>query len=236
MDIRKPPFEDVMAGWSPAHPAKRPCLTRFISGSDLLSCSDCLRNTQFDHYVIIFYTRKPMRKSRRVVIGVFSAVAVIIAVGALVWYSAYRSTQNFKVQASRAIVAWVFEGQPIPGFKGIEQLRGYSSVDVMRKADRWYVICDILPQDISLSDNPRIERISAEEAEAIHDQAITTREGSFLWIGFTHDRSGHVTASSNEIRLTAGVVYAVLGGDIYEFIFTKVDGQLNVTGKHTGGS
>jgi len=140
------------------------------------------------------------------------------------------------VQVSRAIVAWVFEGQPIPGFKDMEQLRGFSDVSVMRKADRWYVICDILPQNISLSDNPRIERISADEARAIQDEAIITREGSFLWIGFSYDRAGRVTASSNEIRLTAVVSYAVLGGDVYEFIFTKVDGQLNVTGRHAGGS
>jgi hypothetical protein len=177
-----------------------------------------------------------MKKPKRIVIGALFAVGVIIVVGTLVWYSAHRRAQDLKAQASRAIVAWVFEGQPIPGFKDIEQLQGFSDVSVMRKADRWYVICDILPQDISLSDNPRIERISTDEARAIQDEAITTREGSFLWIGFSYDRAGRVTASSNEIRLTAVVIYGVLGGDAYEFIFTKVDGQLNVTGRHTGGS
>jgi hypothetical protein len=186
--------------------------------------------------------------SKTAQVCVLSAVAVIVAIGALVWYSAYRGTRDLEVRASRAIVAWVFEDQSMPGFEDVRQVPGfgehrfsgpgggYVSSDVMREAKRWYVICDFLPQDIPLSDNPRIERISAEEAGAILDQAVLTGEGSFLWIFFSRDRSGRVSVSRNEIKLTAATTYAPLGGDMYEFTFTMVDGQLNVTGRHAGGS
>lgn len=185
-----------------------------------------------------------MKKSKRIVIGALSAVAAIIVVGALVWYSAYRRAQDLKVQASRAIVAWVFEGQPIPGFERVDYVPGvgerryswYAASDAMRKANRWYVVCDFLPQSVVLSDNSKIERISEEEALAILDQAITTREGSFLFIHFPPDRSERGSILRQKIRLNILTSYAVLGGDIYEFIFTLEDGQMHVTGRHAGGS
>ncbi len=185
-----------------------------------------------------------MKISRRVLSGVLSIIATIAVIGAFAWYSTYRSTRALELQATRAVVAWVFEGQPIPNFEEVIQVPGveehkydrYGGSAAMREAERWYVICDFLPQGVALSDNPKIERISEEEAVAILDQAITTRAGSFLFIYFPPDSSKRESIARQEIRLNILTSYAVLGGDMYEFLFTKIDGQLKATGWHTGGS
>jgi hypothetical protein len=186
-----------------------------------------------------------MRISKRSLIAVLSATATVVAIGALVWYSTYRSTRDLEIQAVRATVAWVFEDQPMPNYEevvygvpGTVELRDakYKARRAMRAADRWYVICDFLPEGVSLSDNPRIERISEEEGAAIFDQAIDDREGSFLLIVLSRDESGRVIASQKRVGLVMFATYAPLGADMYELIFTRVDGQLNVTGTWTGGS
>ncbi len=183
-----------------------------------------------------------MRVSKRILIGVLFAIAATI--GILAWYSAYRSTRELELQATRVIVAWAFDGQPMPGFEEVEQVPGigevryaggYVSSTRMREADRWYVVCDFLPRDTLLSDDPRIERIPDIDAQFV-SQALSTGEGSFLLIVFLQDESGPVSRSRHEIKLSVITSYAALGGDMYEFTFTKIDGQLNVTGRHTGSS
>jgi hypothetical protein len=129
-----------------------------------------------------------MNISRRVLLGILSIIAIVAAIGALVWHSTYRATRDMEIQAVRAIVAWVYDEHPTPGFKATIYKssvgeRKYSSCiasDAMRAADRWYVVCEFLPEGVSLSDNPRFERISDEEGAAISSQAIADREGSFL--------------------------------------------------------
>jgi hypothetical protein len=188
-----------------------------------------------------------MRISRRVLIGILSAITIVAIIGALVWYSTYRAKRDLEIEAARAIVAWVFEDQPMPNYEEfaygmpvpgtIERGDiGYKASASMREADRWYVICDFLPEGVSLSDNPRIERISYEEAQAIRSQAVANREGSFLVIVRSRDESGRVVASENKVGFVMLATHGPLGADMYEFVFTRVDGQLNVTGTWVGGS
>jgi hypothetical protein len=146
------------------------------------------------------------------------------------------------VRASKAIVAWAFEDQLISGFEEVIQVTGvgerryskYVGSAAMQEASRWYVICDFLLQGVVLSDNPRIERISREEALAILDQAATIDEGSFLFV-FPSNRSGRMSVSRNEVRLMVVTRYAAFGGNTYEFAFTSVDGQLSATRGSSGG-
>lgn len=166
-----------------------------------------------------------MRASKHILIGIPSALAVIMAIVALVWYLVHRSTRDLEVQASRAIVAWVFEDQPITGFES-----GYVGLSQMCRATRWYVICDFLPQDVSLSDNPRIERVSEGDGlEILEQESDGSENSSFLVI---HLRS----ASRNKVVLAMLTAYGGgLGGHMYEFTFTLADGQLNGIGWYAGG-
>ena len=185
-----------------------------------------------------------MRISRRVLIGILSAITIVAIIGALVWYSTYRAKCDLEIEAVRAIVAWVYDEHPTPGFEatiyessfGEQKSSRYPSFAAMRAADRWYVVCDFLPEGITLSDNPRIERISDEEAQAIRSQAVANREGSFLVIVRSRDESGRMVASENKVGFVMLATHGPLGADMYEFVFTRVDGQLNVTGTWVGGS
>ena len=188
-----------------------------------------------------------MNISRRVLLGALSIITIVAIIGALVWYSTYRAKRDLEIEAARAIVAWVFEDQPMPNYEEfaygmpvpgtIERGDiGYKASASMREADRWYVICDFLPEGVSLSDNPRIERISDEEAKVIFDQTMTNRTDSFLWIILSRDESDHVFTSKNRVGLVMFATYGPLGADKYELVFTRVDGQLNVTGRWAGGS
>lgn len=63
-----------------------------------------------------------MEISKRASISALSAIAVVTAIGASVWYFTYQSIRDLEIQASQAIVAWVFEDQPIPGFEEVIQV------------------------------------------------------------------------------------------------------------------
>jgi hypothetical protein len=42
----------------------------------------------------------------------------------------YRSTRELELQATRVIVAWAFDGQPMPGFEEVEQVPGIGGSDM----------------------------------------------------------------------------------------------------------
>ena len=67
-----------------------------------------------------------------------------------------------KAAAARTLVAWIVEGRPVPGFG--EQ---YTDAQWMPRQQRFVVICDFVPPEVSLSDDQRVQRITVQEQGAI---------------------------------------------------------------------
>lgn len=171
-----------------------------------------------------------MRISRIVWI---STVCIIgMAIGFLVWYLAFQSTLDLKRQAAQAIVAWAFENKPIPGFVEDAYEGRYVGSDRIRQTKQWYVDCDFLPQHVSLSDDPRLTRVSKEDASEIfrlERESVGSDDSSFLVMRLR-------SVSRNRIELSVVISYAEgAEGALYDFVFTVVDGQLSGVGNHVGG-
>jgi hypothetical protein len=67
-----------------------------------------------------------------------------------------------KNDASRDLVAWVVEGRSVPGFSD-----PYPDAKWMPRMKHFYVNCDFLPPDVSLSGDPRVQRITAKEYKQV---------------------------------------------------------------------
>jgi hypothetical protein len=67
-----------------------------------------------------------------------------------------------KAAAARCLVAWIVEGRSVPGFG-----EPYPDAQWMPKRKRFFVVCDFLPAGVSLSDDPRVERITAQEYDTV---------------------------------------------------------------------
>jgi hypothetical protein len=63
-----------------------------------------------------------------------------------------------RVEAARDLVAWAVEGRPLPGY-------GNGDVHGRNFRKRYLVTCDLIPLEVSLSDDPRVQRVTKEEAK-----------------------------------------------------------------------
>src|SRR5262245_38385567 len=67
-----------------------------------------------------------------------------------------------KAKAAQNLVAWIVEGRSVPGF-GEE----YPDAQWMPEKKKFFVICDFLPADVLLSDDPRVQRITSQDYKAV---------------------------------------------------------------------
>jgi hypothetical protein len=88
-----------------------------------------------------------------------AALMALLAVGAALLPLPLRASD--KAQAARDLVAWVVEGRQVPGFG-----EPYPDAQWMPDQERFFVVCDFVPSDVPLSDDPRVQRVTAEEREA----------------------------------------------------------------------
>ncbi len=84
------------------------------------------------------------------------SLACFLVIGAI--YLLFYPREFDKVDAARALVAWVVEGRPVPG-SGLPHTK-------RPEKQRFFVVCDFLPHEVSLSDDPRVHRLAAEDKKA----------------------------------------------------------------------
>ncbi len=70
-----------------------------------------------------------------------------------------------KTEAARHLVTWIVDSKPIPGFGEL-----YPDNKWMPGQKRFFVICDFVPADVKLSSDPRVQRISGREYDAVFKQ------------------------------------------------------------------
>jgi len=133
-----------------------------------------------------------------------AALAALLAIGAAFLPVSVRESD--KTDAARYLVAWIVEGRSVPG-SGIPNARW------LRHTERFFVQCDFLPPEISLSDDPRVQRVTAEEEKALHQKHGFDKT---VYIGITLK-----SENDNEFVLLFSNVYGGKGGHGDEYIFRR---------------
>jgi hypothetical protein len=86
------------------------------------------------------------------------ATMTIVAVG----IGSFVLTERDLTHQTRLVVAWVVEGEGIPGCE-----EDYPDWEHMRDVKEFIVVCDYLPSDSVISSDPRVRRISREEYDSM---------------------------------------------------------------------
>jgi hypothetical protein len=95
---------------------------------------------------------------------------------------------NLMTVATRHIVSWIAEGQPLPGITPIKD--GYSTNRVDGNIS---FVCDYLPKEIQISTNPCINRLSRPEYKATTQERGWNKGVGYITIVWTKTGdSGHV--------------------------------------------
>jgi hypothetical protein len=90
------------------------------------------------------------------------ATVVIIFLGFVTFFLSLPLREIDKTQAARILVAWIVEGRSVPGFG-----EKYPDARHMPEMKRFFITCDFLPPEVPLSEDPRVQRISEKEEEAV---------------------------------------------------------------------
>ncbi len=120
--------------------------------------------------------------------------------------------------ASRRLVAWVVEGQSVPGFRN-----AYPDAQWMPNTKRFFVICDSLPPEVPLSTDPRVQRVTAQEYEALFE-THGFGETDYITIELKSE-------STRTIVLEFTNVFGPLAGHGYRFEFRRTLIGLRATGQ-----
>jgi len=146
-----------------------------------------------------------------------AAGAVVLAVVGVSFLSLPLRDSD-KVEAAQGLVAWIVEGRPVPGFG--EEYRG---AQWMPERKRFFVICGFLPAEVPLSNDPRVQRISAQEHEAVFKK-------------HQFDDTDYITIklkseSESEIVLEFSNLFSSKAGHGYKFEFRRKIWGLRASGK-----
>jgi hypothetical protein len=136
-----------------------------------------------------------------VVVVAFTAAGVVVPT--------YDLTDADKAEAARRVVAWVVENKPLPGSSA-----AYPDAAGMAACKRFYVLCDFLPEDAPLSDDPRVRRVSATEFDERFKKEGYADGTDYLEIRAAREGDGPFALKSSNLS-------GPLAGREYQFEFRK---------------
>jgi hypothetical protein len=137
------------------------------------------------------------------------AGAAIALVWAAVLLPTYSLTNEDKVQATRAVVAWIAEDQSLPGSFG-----AYPDAKKMASRKRFIVTCDFLPEGTLISADQRVKRVSLAEYNRLLEEQSFKGESDYLLLEVKED-------AGNQFVFEASNLFGPLGGHGYRFVFRK---------------
>ena len=131
-------------------------------------------------------------------------------------------TSGDSISAARKIVAWFVTQDRIPGFE-----EDYIDSHIMKTRTEFIVICDFLPPDCNLSEDPRVRRMTAADYDRRMRQLGTNFHGTdYITIEL-------VERSIFQVDLSVSNVFGMLGGHGYDFTFYKRFFRLLARGEET---
>jgi hypothetical protein len=107
----------------------------------------------------------PAKRRRRRIVALAVVVLVLQVVAAFLLLRSYRLRETDQHEVARVLVAWIVEDERLPGFG-----EHYPDAQHMPGQIRFFVICDFLPEDESISSDPKVRRIAESEYKAIFKQ------------------------------------------------------------------
>ncbi len=125
-------------------------------------------------------------------------------------------TQQDKIEAARTIVAWIVEDKTVPG------IGQYPDAKLMKNEKNFYLICEFLPQDVILSQDPRVQRVTAEQAKSIFEKQ-EYQDAVYLRIKISSESDG-------QLHLVGSNSFGDLGVHGFEITFRKVSEGLRAEG------
>jgi hypothetical protein len=146
--------------------------------------------------------------SRRLVPWLIAG-AGLASVATAVLLPTYSLTKEDKVQAARAVVAWIAEDRSLPGSFGT-----YPDAKRMTSRKRFFVACDFLPEGAPISADQRVQRVSLDEYNRLLKEQSFRGESDYLLLELKED-------AGNQFVIDASNLFAPLGGHGYRFVFRK---------------
>jgi hypothetical protein len=154
---------------------------------------------------------------RRLALAGAGLLALVL--GAALLLPNYPLREADKAAAARALVAWVVEDRPLPGFG-----ERYADPNSMAAMKRIYVACDFLPEGEAVSADPRVQRITPSEGRAIFDKFGWERQTAYLSIELKE-------ATEYAYTFEVTNVFGPLAGHGYRFVVRRKQWGLRVEGK-----
>lgn len=128
-----------------------------------------------------------------------------------------------KTEAARRLVAWVVEDRSLPGWG-----EPYPDAKWMSKKKRFFVVCDFLPAGVSLSDDPRVQRVTGKESDELYKK-VGYGDTVYTVIELKSE-------SGNELVLEFSNAFGKLAAHWYRFEFRRTVWGLRARGKLLGVS
>lgn len=123
-----------------------------------------------------------------------------------------------KADAARKLVAWIVEGRSVPGVR-----ETYPDAQWMPKQNRFFVVCDFLPAGVSLSDDARVQRITAKEHDDVFKQHRFD-ETVYMRIELNSE-------SPSSLAVVFASFFGELAGHGYRFEFRRTVWGLRASGR-----
>ncbi len=146
------------------------------------------------------------------------AVGLVILLAGASFFVTLPLRGSDKADAARDLVAWIVEGRSLPGFGD-----AYPDAEWMPERKRFFVICEFIPPEVSLSDDPRVQRIRDQEYDALFKKHRFDHT-DYMFIELKAE-------SPNELVLELSNVFGWLGGHGYRFDFRRTVWGLRAGGK-----
>jgi hypothetical protein len=145
--------------------------------------------------------------------------AVVIALLVVAsFYVTLPHRETDKTDAARSLVAWIVEGRSVPGFG-----EHYPDAQHMPKRKRFFVVCDFLPAGVSVSDDPRVQRITAQEFDDVFKKSRFD-DTDYMFVELKSE-------SGSELVVEFSNVFGGLAGHGYRFEFRRTVWGLRASGK-----
>lgn len=129
-----------------------------------------------------------------------TGIVILLAVAS--FYGTLPLRDSDKANATRHLVAWIVKARPVPGFGEV-----YPDSQWMPNTKRFFVICDLIPPEVSLIDDPRVQRITVQEYDAVFKKHRFD-DTDYMFINLkSESETGLVLEFSNVLGLMAGHGY-----------------------------
>lgn len=145
-------------------------------------------------------------------------VTLVVLLGTASFFIPLPLRDSDKEDAARYIVAFLVDDAPIPGFG-----ERYGDAKWNPGMKHFFVSSDAIPEDVLLSDDPRVIRIESKDVQATFDEH-RFKESNYIAFDLTSE-------SENELVFEFSIVSGPLGGNGYQIVFRRTIWGLRASGK-----